>query len=223
MFKMFAGGGNGDSWPLSKVVSAVKSQYGEADLLGEEGALKVYGVSVNGINFIVALMQSEPGSGKVVELGFLARFVGFPMDITSVEGLNRNLQISVATLEGADLFLMAGMEVTGAYNQRQFSSLLDIWRDDLALTVQKVTDGQVTMAEKGPKSELDFAREFAVNRAAAPEPENKLDEGTLSRFMGGASLTHELCMRCHGKGKRGFVGRSCEDCDGAGFVKNARQ
>ena len=112
MFKKFSGGCDG-SWPLSKIVAALKSQYGSADVLGEDGPLKVYGVEDNGVSFVVALMQSAPKSGKVIELGFLARFVGFPVDARLIEGLNRSLHISVASLEGADIFLMAGMQVTG--------------------------------------------------------------------------------------------------------------
>ena len=57
MLNMFSGGGD-SSWPLSRIVSTLKGQYGSADVLGEDGPLKIYGVQDNGVNFVVALVQS---------------------------------------------------------------------------------------------------------------------------------------------------------------------
>ena len=222
MLKMFSGGGDDPSWPLSKVVSALKNQYGAADALGEDGPLKVYGVQESGINFVVALMQSAPGSGKVVELGFLARFVGFPTDQHTIEGLNRNLQISAVSLEGADLFLMAGLQVTGSFNQKHFGMILDAWRGDLMVTVQGLTGDQWSMPEAAfPATKLAAARDFATNRAPAPEGADAHSVDMLSSFLGAKSAAHVFCGECNGRGKRGLIARHCDDCDGTGFVQSA--
>ncbi len=225
MLKMFSGGGGDESWPLSKIVSALKSQYGTADALGEDGPLKVYGVQENGVNFVVALVQSAPKSGKVVELGFLARFVGFPADARTIEGLNRNLNISFVSLEGADLFLMAGLQVTGAFDQKQFSLIMDAWRGDLMVTVQGLSGDQssmtAAMSAAFPVTKLAAARDFAANRAPTPELAGDQPIDVLSSFLGAKAATHVFCGECNGRGKRGFITRSCDECEGVGFVKQA--
>ena len=223
MFKMFSGGGDDQSWPLSKVVSALKSQYGSADSLGEDGPLKVYGVQDNGVNFVVAMMQSAPGSGRVVELAFLARFVGFPADVGTIEGLNRNLHISAVSLEGADLFLMAGLHITGSFDQKQFGLILEAWRRDLATIVHGLAGDQVSMPAAFPATKLAAARDFATNRARAPEIADGQSVDMLSSFLGAKTAAHVFCDDCHGRGKRGFIKRSCDECDGTGFIEsNAR-
>lgn len=222
MFKMFSGGGDDESWPLSKVVSAIKGQYGAADSVGEEGPLKVYGVQDNGVNFVVALMQSAPGSGKVVELGFFARFVGFPADARTIDGLNRNLQISAVSLEGADLFLMAGLRVTGAFNQKHFTVILEAWRGDLMAIVQGLTGEMSSMSATAfPATKLAAARDFAVNRAIAPNAPDTLPADMLSQFFGANTVKQVFCDECHGRGKRGLIARHCDECDGTGFTRDA--
>ena len=124
MFSRFTGGGAETAWPLAKVMSALEGQFGALETLGEDGPLKVFGVQDNGVNFVVALMQTGPATGKIAEMGFLARFVGFPVDMRLIESLNRNLHISMVSLEGSDLFLMAGLAVTGAFDAGQFKLIM---------------------------------------------------------------------------------------------------
>ncbi len=216
MFKKFSGGGSDGSWPLSKIVAALKNQYGAADVLGEDGPLKVYGIQDNGINFVVALMQSAPGSGKVVELGFLARFVGFPVDARMIEGLNRNLHISVAVLEGPDLFLMAGLQVTGAFDQGQFALILEAWRRDLMVIMHGISGQQSSMAAAFPVAKIAAARDFATN--AAPKTAGGEPIDILSSFLGG-NVSKVICDNCGGRGKRGFIARVCDECEGTGFAE----
>jgi len=220
MFQMFKGGDDIGSWPASKIVAALKSQYSEAELLGEDGPLKVYGVQDNGVNFVVALMQSAPESGKVVELGFLARFVGFPVDLHMIEMLNRNLHISAASLEGTDLFLMAGVQVSGAFDQGQFMLLLEAWRRDLMVTLHGLSGSQSSMAAAFPAAKLESAVKFATNAAPQSEGEEAID--MLSSFLGAKAGSKVVCGECGGRGKRGFIARMCDDCDGTGFVSNRR-
>ncbi len=220
MFKKFSGGGDDGSWPLAKIVAGLKSKYGDVDPLGEDGPLKVYGIQDNGVNFVVALMQSAPSSGKVVELGFLARFVGFPVTAQTLEGLNRNLHISVAALEGEDLFLMAGMEVTGGYDDGQFALMLEAWRRDLMVTLHGLSGDHASMADAFPVAKMAAARKFATNNAPNQETEKPFD--MLSAFLGSHS-SKQVCDECGGRGKRGFIARSCMECDGTGFVAPSRR
>ncbi len=220
MFKMFSGGADEGSWPLSKITAALKAKYGAVDTLGEDGPLKVYGVQDNGVNFVVALMQSAAGSGKVVELGFLARFVGFPVTVQTIEGLNRNLHISVAALEGADLFLMAGLQVTGNYDDGQFALVLEAWRRDLMVTLHGLSGDQASMAEAFPAAKMAAARNFATNKAPNAETGEAFD--MLSGFLG-ANSSKIVCEDCGGRGKRGFIARACVECDGTGFMAPQRR
>ncbi len=215
MFKMFSKGGSEGSWPLSKIAAALKNAYGTVDILGEDGPLKVYGVQENGVNFVVALMQSATGSGKVVEIGFLARFVGFSLTVQAIEGLNRNLHISVAALEGEDLFLMAGLQITGNYDGGQFALVLEAWRRDLMVMLHGLSGNQASMTAAFPAAKMAAARKFATNRA--PDAEPGADFDMLSSFFG-AEASKEICDECGGKGKRGLIARTCVDCDGSGFV-----
>ncbi|MEO1241974.1 MAG: hypothetical protein AAFX54_08705 [Pseudomonadota bacterium] len=217
MFKKFSGGGD-QSWPLAKILAALKGKYGEADELGEDGPLKVFGVQDNGVNFVVAVMQTAPESGSVVELGFLARFIGFPVDAPQVENLNRNLHISVASMEGADLFLMAGVQVSGAYDQGQFTLILEAWRRDLMVTLQGISGDGQSLAEAFPAARMAAARRFAANKA--PDADAPID--VLSRFLGGDDASKQFCDSCGGRGKRGLIARTCSDCGGEGFVMGRR-
>lgn len=224
MFNLFSGGAEDEdgAWPASRIVAALENHYKSPRLLGEDGPLKVYGVEDNGVNFVVALVQSAPGSGKVVELGFLARFVGFAVGVQQVEKINRNLHISVASLEGADLFLMAGLQVTGPYDDGQFALLLSAWRRDLTMTLHGLSGEQASMAAAFPAARLRPALDFAANPApqAADDRENAgaVSIDMLSSFLGKRAAPQAVCRRCDGRGRRGLIARMCGDCGGTGFV-----
>ncbi len=225
MFKLFSGGAAGDTaWPLRDVVAALKRRFSDVDVLGEDGPLKVYGVQDNGVNFVVALMQTGPGSEQVSELGFLARFVGFPVTAQAVEQLNQNLHISVASLENNDLFLMAGLQVAGAFDETQFNLIIEQWRRDLVLCIHRLQGDSASMADAFPAAKLDAARKFATNMAppAPIEGEARSDIDMLSTFLGAARASRVMCDDCGGRGKRGLIARACEVCDGEGFVDGRR-
>ncbi|GJL93924.1 MAG: hypothetical protein DHS20C05_03290 [Hyphococcus sp.] len=219
MFKKFSGSKSDGAWPMAKIIEALKKQYGAVDTLGEDGPLKVYGVQHNGVNFVVALMQSAPASGQIVELGFLARFVGFAVDTHLIEQINRNLHISVAALEGPDLFLMAGLQVTGSFDEGQFSLVMEAWRRDLMVTLHGLSNDQHSMVEAYPVAKMAAARDFAMN--VAPEGESVHSFDMLSAFLGGNSAK-EVCGECAGRGKRGFIARICNSCEGEGFISHQR-
>lgn len=219
VFAKFTGGEDG-AWPLSKIIAALEDQYGVLDELGEDGPLKVFGIQENGINFVVALMQSGAGSGQVVEFGFLARFAGFSVSDQLIEALNRNLHISMVAIEAGDLFLMAGLQVTGRFDQGQFSLLLETWRRDLMMTLHGLSDAHSSLVAAFPAARLDAARSFAVNVAPAPADDRPID--MLSSFLGGKNKK-AICEECHGRGKRGFIARMCGTCEGSGFTKPRQQ
>lgn len=221
MFKLFsvAEATRLPSWPMQKVVSAMKNRFGDVDSLAEEGPLKVFGVQDNGVNFVIALMQTAPASGQVAELGFLARFVGFTLDAASIEDMNRNLHIAVASIEQADLFLMAGMQVTGAFDETQFNLILEQWRRDLAIAIHGLTDDAPSLADAFPAARLEAARKFAVNMA--PPGDGRSDVDMLSTFMGGGIATRSACPDCAGRGKRGLIARLCGSCQGSGMTSKS--
>ncbi len=214
--RSFSGGKPSDeAWPLAKVMSALEGHFGALEVLGEDGPLKVFGVEDNGVNFVIALMQTGPDSGKVAELGFLARFVGFPVDLPLIESINRNLHISMASLEGNDLFLMAGLAVTGAFDAGQFKLIMEQWRRDLMMTLHGLSGEGASLAAAFPVARMEAARSFATNAAPAPIDDRPVD--MLASFLG-ANAKKAICTDCGGRGKRGFIARMCGECDGSGFV-----
>lgn len=219
MFKMFSGGGQTAAWPLSKILAALKGQYEAVETLGDDGPIKVFGVQDHGVNFVVAVVEDAPDSGEVVELGFLARFVGFPVTVETVERINRNLHIAMASLEGSDLFLMAGLQVSGPYDQGQFALVMEAWRRDLAMTLHGISGDESSMLKAFPAAKLAAARQFATN--AAPEESGGRAADMLTSFLG-ARAAKEICDDCNGRGKRGLIARLCEVCDGSGFVAARR-
>lgn len=214
MFRLFSGGGP-TAWPLSKILAALKGQYESVEAVGEDGPIKVFGVQDRGVNFVVAVVEDAPDSGAVVELGFLARFVGFSVTIEIVERLNRNLHVAVAALEGADLYLMAGLEITGPYDAGKFAAIMESWRRDLAMTLHGISGEESSMLRAFPAAKLPAARQFAVN--AAPGEESGRSVDLLTQFLG-ARAAKEICDDCNGRGKRGLIARMCDACDGSGFV-----
>jgi hypothetical protein len=221
MLKFFSNGGDSHAWPLARIVAALKAQYRSIETLGEDGPIKVYGIEDNGVNFVIAVVQSTPSSGQVVEIGFFARFVGFPVTPDAVERLNRNLHISMASLEGADLFLMAGVQVSGPYEDGQFALLIESWRRDLAVTLMGIGARDASAADAFPAARLAAAREFAVNRAPG-DSSGGLSRDLFTRFMGAKAASHMMCDECDGRGKRGLIARRCATCDGTGFVSAGR-
>ncbi len=221
MFKLFSGGAAEDTaWAMRDIVAALKTRFSDVDSLGEDGPLKVYGVKDNGVNFVVALMQTGPGSKQVSELGFLARFSEFPNTAQAIERINQNLHISVASIENNDLFLMAGLQVVGAFNETQFNLIIEQWRRDLALCIHGLQGESASMAAAFPAAKLEVAREFATNRAPTQSADGEAgrDIDMLSMFMGAKRANQAICDDCGGRGKRGLIARMCEACDGEGFV-----
>ena len=227
MFNMFKSGqskslaGGQAVWPVSAIVNALKNRFSKVDKLAEDGPLKVYGIEDNGVNFVVAVMQTAPGSGEVTELGFLARFVDIPYNADLVQSLNRNLHISIATIEGNDLFLMAGLQVTGAFDEGQFNLIIEQWRRDIAVCIHGLVGDSSSLTDAFPAAKLEAARNFAAN-TIPPAGGPASDVDMLSAFLGAGKKTHSQCDDCGGRGRRGLIARLCVACKGEGFVTHQR-
>ncbi|HPE29604.1 MAG TPA: hypothetical protein PLV61_00335 [Parvularculaceae bacterium] len=206
------------TWPLGQIVSALSRQFETVEPIGEDEGFVVYGVSDRGINFIVALVTES--RNKVTEIGFLARFVGFSITELAVEQMNRNLHISVAGLEeGDDLYLLAGIDAVGAFSEEMFGLILEAWRRDLMMVLHFLS-GRPSLAAAFPAARFEEARRFATNAAPASGGEGAAPD-ILKAYLGGKT-TKVLCGECGGRGKRGFIARTCDCCDGSGFVTSRR-
>lgn len=205
----------GGAWPQAKIVDVLKRRYQKLERLGDQQGFTLFGVSDNGVNFVVALIEG-PNPGSVAEIGFLARFVGFRADASAIERINRNLHLSVASLEGeGDLYLLAGIEAAGAFDEKTFALVLDAWRRDLMLVLHALS-GTTSMAAAFPMAQAEDARSFSINLP----PKNSAGDGAdlLKAFMG-SGAPQVVCKDCGGRGRRGLIARTCDCCDGAGFTR----
>jgi len=155
----------------------------------------------------------------VTEVGFLTRFVGFEVDQAAVEFINRNLHISVSGIENGDLYLIGGVHAAGSFDPTSFTLVLEAWKRDVMVAMHALSGG-ASIAAAFPAARLEKVRKFAVNNA--PNPEESAPGPDLFVQYFGKTPIKALCNTCEGRGKRGFIARACQDCDGVGFVKKGR-
>jgi hypothetical protein len=205
-------------WPADKISAVLRRRYQKVSTLGNEDAFTLYGIEDNGLKFVVALIGVEGAPDRVAEIAFLASFVKGGVTQQAVEMINRNLHISYAGLdEKGALVLLAGVQASGAYEESTFILLLDVWKRDLLMVLQ-VLSGRASLAEASPIARSEAAMSFASNRLA----EGGDGADPLSALLS-ANIGKGFCGECGGRGKRGFVARTCESCDGTGFVKTRRR
>jgi hypothetical protein len=209
-------------WPKDQVVGAVKSRYGSVEHLGDENQFCLYGVTDGDIRFVVVMVAAEGAADMVSEVGFLARFSGFAISNTQIEGMNRNLHISVATSEGdGDVYLIGGVAAAGEFSDSTFGLVLEAWKRDLMIVLHGLSGG-ASFAAAFPASRLESVRKFALNIAPEPATEGEPGRDLFAAFAGGAHREKAVCGVCGGRGKTGFIARTCGDCDGSGFVAGRR-
>ena len=207
------------AWPAARIVGALDRQFQSVEMIGEEQGFALYAVSDHGVNFVVALAQGPGAAGSVAEIGFLARFVGFGACAAAVEDINRNLHLSIASLEGdGDLYVLAGVEVTGVFDEGQFKLLLETWKRDLLIVLHGLS-GDSAMASAFAFAGGRAAQSFAINRAPDAGAGEQAD--VLKSFLAARSMK-AVCDDCGGRGRRGLIARPCETCEGAGFVADRR-
>lgn len=206
-------------WPRSKLLAALKRRYNAVDDLGEDGGFSLYGITDGEVRFGVILVLAEGAPDKVSEIGFLARFSGYSLGQSALDGVNRNLHLSVASMHSdGDLYLIGGIAASGEFNDGTFALILEAWRRDLLILIHALTS-KTSYAEGFISARLDRVAAFATNRAEAGEAGGDL----FASYAGGAHLKKALCGVCAGRGKTGFIARPCESCDGSGFVSKARR
>jgi hypothetical protein len=218
MFQRFFGAArfSGGAWPQGKIVDVLKRRYQKLERLGDQQGFTLFGISDNGVNFVVALLAG-PAAGSVSELAFLARFVGFPVDAAAIDRINSKLHLSVMSREGeGDLYLLAGVEASGAFDEKTFGLLLDAWRRDLMLVLHALSGSSASLADAFPVARAEAARSFAINMA--PDGAHDRSGELLKAFVGGEG-PKAVCKDCYGRGRRGLIAKECDCCGGAGFVR----
>lgn len=207
------------AWPQAKIVEILSGRYETVEHLGEDDNIALYGVMDHGVTFVVGMAKAPGQAGGVTELGFFARFVGFGPSGATIETINRNLHIAVASLEeDGDLFLLAGIEAAGAFDEGTFTLVLEAWRRDITIVLHALS-GQGSMAEAFAFAGRIDAKIFATNRAPESASGERVD--ILKAFLGARSAK-ALCHDCGGRGRRGLIARTCEACGGAGLVAERR-
>ncbi len=207
-------------WPKAGIVSALKSRFGGIEDLGRDDGFSIYGVIDNEIRFAVALVESSQDHRLVEEIGFLALFVGAGYTPGDVEAMNRNLHISVASLDASgDLFLIGGAKPSGEFTEAGFGLILDSWRRDL-LVLLHGGQNMASLSRSAPVARIDAARLFAQNAPSPVQDKGGIGgmSGLLSTFLGEGRSKTTVCLDCNGRGRIGFFARSCAPCAGAGFI-----
>lgn len=211
-----AGAGT-DFWPQGRILAVLQRQFEQIEPIGEDDGFVLYAIHDRGVNFVIALITAA--RNEVVEIGFLARFVGFSVDQRAVDHLNGALHLSVVGLEDdGDLYLLAGIETSGSFDEATFVMILEAWRRDLTLVLHTLSGGG-SLAAAFPAARLEAARRFAANQA--PEAGDGGAVELLKAYLGD-SARMSTCGDCGGRGRRGLISRTCGACDGSGFVKARR-
>lgn len=175
--------------------------------------MRLYGVADGDVRFVVALMSIDGSPEKVAEIGFLARFSGFPLSNAQLDSVNRNLHISVATFHSdGDLYVLGGVAAVGDFSDGTFGLILEAWKRDLLVVLNGISSA--SFVEAFPAARSEAAKRFATNRAGA-------DPAALFQSMAGAARL-SVCPDCNGRGRTGMMARSCSACGGGGFVKRGR-
>lgn len=216
-------------WPRGDVTAALASRYGSLEHIRDENGFALYAINDRDVRFIVALVTAQGADDQVSEVGFMARFTGFNVGHPQLEGVNRNLHLSLAAIDtDGDIYLIGGVKAQGVFNAASFALVLESWRRDLALVIQAVTgaSGGKSLIDAFPAANLEGVRAFANNVAASQvEAGGKPDlraGNMLSHFMGAERMSFTTCEECGGRGKRGLIARFCGPCDGSGLIKSGR-
>lgn len=201
----------GGLWPRARLLAAMRRRYSEVDDLGEESGFSLYGVTDGEVRFGVIMVLAEGAPDHVVEIGFLARFPGYSLGKAALDGVNRNLHLSVASIHSdGDLYLIGGVAAAGEFEEGTFTLILEAWKRDLLILIQALTS-KTSYAEAFLSGRLEPLARYATNRA-------REDFDLFASYAGGAHRGKSLCGACGGRGRVGFIAKTCAPCDGSGFV-----
>ncbi|MGF1544141.1 MAG: hypothetical protein ACFB00_06535 [Parvularculaceae bacterium] len=211
--------GAAQAWPKGPLLDILRASYASVEHLQDDNGLSLYGVTADETRFVVAFVTVDGAPDMISEVGFLARFTGFQPTLAAIEEINRNLRISVATLDNSgDVFLIGGRLATGDY-EREFPDALTRWRFDLDQTVSSLLGG-TALRGFAPAQSAIVCR-FAENKAPTFDAGADLQTVLRSAF-GGDARAKAVCGVCDGRGKVGLIARTCDACDGSGVVRKKR-
>lgn len=209
-------------WPKLAIIAVLQERYASVAHLRDDEGFSLYGINDAELNFVMALVEMHNAPDQVVEVGFLTRFVGFDVHQQDAEFINRNLHISVAGLENGELFVVGGVEAMGLFDAGAFGLVLEAWKRDLMIVIHALQGGASMLSATPIGRAFKSATKFATNEA----PTKMADEADgmsdlIGAYFGGGSAK-SLCTDCNGRGKQGFIARTCASCDGVGMVKSSR-
>ena len=233
MLKLFANktgfSGAEGVWPLQEAVAVMRRRYDLIEDLEAADGHHFFGVNDSGVNFVIVFKlvdgSSHGGAGYFSEVYFLASFGGFEITDSALEATNRNLHFcNLSFIPSGEILLVGGAHASGGYSDAVFGMLLDAWRRDLMVTMQALTGASAatTFAEKA----LERTKKFMSNevpampKVAEGAPAEAVDPRERFRpFLTSAGGAKAICEACGGRGKTGFVTRTCTDCSGTGLTK----
>ena len=217
-------------WPLARIEAGLTAEYGRVERppsQASDGPVAWFACEHRNLRFLVGAMQKTPGSGHVVELGFFSVFQGLDFTQAQIDALNGALNIAVVSREpDNNIYLMAGLTVTGPFTDTTFSAVLQTWNRDMVVAIHHMSPQHASLAQAFLIREAGEAFNFAVNQVPTPDATNPAADATassdlFSRFISAAPTPEILCTECNGRGKRGLLARICDICNGAGMVRGA--
>jgi hypothetical protein len=201
----------GAAWPRDRIEAAILKRYQNAEGPHLRDDYVLYGVIEGSVAFVIVLHHIAGRSRDIDQLLFYTRFEGFGVDESTAAAINRNMHLAAAQIRDGALDIFAGVEPSGPYEDKALFALFDAWKRDLAVVVGMLTGGDAFASAAGLTRDPAIAK-LAVNSAGAQPP------GDLFRsFFGGGERA--LCSACDGRGRIGFIARTCGECGGAGIVK----
>lgn len=218
--RLFGGTGashSGGLWPRDRIEAYIMKRFRDVRGPHLRDEYVLYGVQDGAVAFVVILRHPDGNARQVDQLLFYARFEDYAVDEARASAMNRNLHISVVQVRDGGLDMLAGLEPHGPYNEAALQSAFDAWKRDLAMVVGILTGKASYAAAFGLDADARV-RELAVN--ARKEGEDAAD---LFASLMGRDQKRTACRSCGGRGKVGFIARTCDDCEGSGFVAERRR
>jgi hypothetical protein len=203
--------GRRQRWPRARIEAGIKRAFKSVLVIGEDDGHTIYDVEDAGLRFVVALVHVDGPKGGVVEIGFLARFVGFRLSEPVLRRLNGELHLSSAFVEEGDLYVLAKIAAKGRFEDSRFALVLSAWKRDVAFALKALGEAPSRAAGE-PAGGLERTGEFAFD---ARQIKARPRAFHAALFWRGEPLV--VCRACAGRGVRGLFKRECAVCDGSGF------
>lgn len=196
-------------WPRLRIVEALKRAFGSILLIGEDQSHSVYDVEDRVLRFVVALVHESGARAGVTEVGFLARFIGRAVSEKAMRNLAGELHLGSAFVEDGDLYIVAKVAAKGRYTDARFSLVLGAWRRDVTLALAALGKPATAAASEAADAAL---KSFAFDAGRI-----KARPAQFAAAFFWRNESKAVCGACRGRGRRGFLPKPCEPCEGTGF------